>query len=119
LNGKFRSHGATYPVVNSEDRYTALEEVQMLLKSRQIELGNLFDILSKSDDSCVDFKIGDIGIQFVRGFGVWSEKRDVIQMTIELQEGVIAEAVAYEYKLAELKRLNAVKLFETDNEGKK
>jgi len=111
--------GEIYPSVNQKDRFTALEEVQMLLKYRHIELSNLFDILSKSDDGCVDFKIGDIGVQFVRGFGVWSERRDVIQMTIELREGVIAEAVAYEYKLAELKKLRMPKSFDLESFGEK
>jgi len=110
MNGIYGGHRATYPSVDPEDRYTALKEVQILLKYRCVNLMNLLEVLSQSDDGCIDFNIGDISIQFVRGFGVWSERKDVIQMTVELQKGDVGEVAGYEYKLDELKRHKATRL---------
>lgn len=97
------------PTVCPENRFMALEEIKMLLKSKHVKLEDLLDVLSKSDDGCVDFNIGEITVQFVRGFGVWSERRDVIQVTAELQATVqkdnVGETVGYEYTLNELRRL--------------
>lgn len=113
MNGKSNSCRATYPSVVQKDRFTALEDVKTLLRSRLVDLDCLFKILFKSNDGCIDFNIGDIAIQFVRGFGVWSERKDVIQMTIELQEGDVGEIVGYEYTLGEF-GLHAPKLAELD-----
>jgi hypothetical protein len=99
-----------YPKVGPEDRFLAQEEVKALLKSKHVDLDCVLDLLFKSDDGCVDFCFGDIVIQFVHGFGVWSERRNVIQMTVELQKGDVGEAVGYEYTLDELGRSHARKL---------
>ena len=110
MSSRSSIYKAIYPQVDPEDRFTALEEAQTLLKSRGVILEHLFEILSKSDDGCIDFHLGDITIQFVRGFGVWSERKDVIQMTVELQKGDVEEVAGYEYKLDELKRYKATRL---------
>lgn len=111
MNQKDRGCRAIYPEWDPEDRFTALEEVKTLLKSRFVEIGCVLDILFKSNDGCIEFNIGDVAIQFVRGFGVWSERKDVIQMTVELQKGDFGDIVGYEYTLDDL-RLYASKLAE-------
>jgi len=102
MKGKSNSYRATYPSVHQKDRFTALEDVKTLLRSRLVNLDCVFDILFKSNDGCIDFNFGDIAIQFVRGFGVWSERKDVIQMTVEFQKGDVGEIVGYEYTLDEI-----------------
>lgn len=99
-----KDYRAIYPKVDPADRFIALEEARILLKSRLVDLGSIVDILSKSNDGCIDFNFGDIAIQFVRGFGVWSERKDVIQMTVELQKGDFGDVVGYEYTLDELRK---------------
>lgn len=86
----------------------------MLLKSRLVNVDCMLEVLFKSNYGCIDFNIGDIAIQFVRGFGVWSERRDVIQMTVELQKDDVGEIIGYEYTLVELGRINAQKLAKSD-----
>jgi hypothetical protein len=79
------------------------------LRPRLVSMECMFEILFKSDDGFIEFNIGDIAIQFVRGFGVWSERRDVIQMTVELQKEGAEEVVGYEYTLDELRGFNMLK----------
>lgn len=110
MNNRSATYKAIYPRVGIEDRFVALEEVQTLLRLGGVRLEDLFEILSKSDDGCIDFYLGNIAIQFVRGFGVWSERKDVIQMTVELQKGDVGEVAGYEYKLDELRRHKATRL---------
>lgn len=99
-----KGYRAIYPAWDPEDRFIALEEVRMLLKSRLVSVDYMLAILFKSNDGCIDFNIADIAIQFVRGFGVWSERRDVIQMTIEVPKDDFGEIMGYEYTLDELRR---------------
>jgi hypothetical protein len=98
----YHGYRATFPKWDPEDRFTALEEVRALLKSRLVNVDCMIEVLCRCNDGCIDFNLGDIAIQFVRGFGVWSERRDVIQMTIELWKGDAGEVMCYEYSLAEL-----------------
>jgi len=104
MNQKYRGYRAIYPEWDPEDRFTALEEVRTLLRSRLVNLDCIIEVLFKSNYGCIDFNIRDIAIQFVRGFGVWSERKDVIQMTIELQKDDFEDVVGYEYTLDELRR---------------
>lgn len=104
MNNRHAGYRAIYPSVDPEDRFLALEEAHMLLLSRNVDLDDLLIILSKSADGCIDFCFGDITIQFVRGFGVWSERKDVIQMTVEVQKGDFGDVVGYEYTLDELRK---------------
>lgn len=114
MNQKYCGYRAIYPEWDPEDRFTALEEVKTLLKSRFVKIDCVLDILSKSDDGCIAFNLGDIVIQFVRGFGVWSESKDVVQMTVELQKGDFGDVVGYEYTLDELERSRTPKSIEFD-----
>jgi hypothetical protein len=102
MSQKHDDYRSVYSLVNTEDRFMALEEVKELLRSRFVNLYCMFEILFKSDDGCIDFNFGDIAIQFVRGFGVWSERKDVVQMTIEVQKDGASDAVGYEYMQNEL-----------------
>lgn len=107
-NRKYGDYQVAYPERSSKDRFIALEKVKTLLRPRLVNMKCMLEILFKSDDGFLEFNIGDIAIQFVRGFGVWSERRDVIQMTVELQkegdEEEDREVVGYEYTLDELMR---------------
>jgi hypothetical protein len=104
MKGKFQGYHAVYPGWDPEDRFTALEEVKTLLKSRLVNVDCMLEVLFKSNSATIDFNIGDIAIQFVRGFGVWSERKDVIQMTVELPKNDgFGDVVGYEYTLNELK----------------
>jgi len=105
MNQKHHDCRIVYPAWDSEDRFVALKEVKTLLRSRLVNVESMFEVLFRSSDGCIDFSIGDIVIQFVRGFGVWSERRDVIQMTIEIQEEDPEKVVGYEYTLDELERV--------------
>lgn len=109
----------TSPKKDSDNRFMVLEESKMLLKSKRLRLENLFDVLSKTEDGCLDFTFGDISIQFVHGFGVWSERRDVIQITSEVQAGCQrsgSKATGYEYTLEELRRFYSRRSQRTDSE---
>ncbi|MGD0494624.1 MAG: hypothetical protein ABSB28_01120 [Candidatus Bathyarchaeia archaeon] len=112
---------STGPEAGYENRFMALEEIELLLRSRHVKLEDLFDVLGNSDDGCLDFNIGDIAIQFVRGFGVWSDRRDVIQVTAELlataKKGNVSEMVGYEYTFDELRRLRSEKLAKIECSG--
>lgn len=115
-----RPDGDKFPSLrkDSDNRFMALEETEMLLKSNHVRLETLFDVLSKSNDGCLDFNFGDIVIQFVHGFGVWSERRDVIQITAEMQAGCQrgdSEVTGYEYTLEELRRLYSQRSRKTDS----
>jgi len=104
MKAKFQRYHKVYPGWDPEDRFTALEEVKTLLKSRLVNVDCMLEVLFKSNSASIDFNIGDIAIQFVRGFGVWSERKDVIQMTVELpKEDGFSDVVGYEYTLNELK----------------
>ena len=108
----------TSPGKDSKNRFMALEETEMLLRSKRVRLENLFDVLSKSDDGCLDFSFGDIAIQFVHGFGVWSERKDVIQITAEMQAGCQrsgSEVTGHEYTLEELRRFYLQRSRRTDS----
>lgn len=95
----------TFALNLAQNRFAVLEVVRSLLKSRHVDLGCVFEILSKSDDGCLNFNIGNVAIQFVCGFGVWSESNDVVQLTIELQNDEMEKVVGYEYELKELEIL--------------
>jgi hypothetical protein len=108
MNRKRCDHRAAYAERNSKDRLIALERVKTLLRPRLVNMKCMVEVLSKSDDGFLEFNVGELAIQFTRGFGVWSERRDVIQMTVELQkegdEEEDREVVGYEYTLDELAR---------------
>jgi len=112
MKGKLNSYRETYPSVDQKDRFTALKEVQIILKSKQICWQSVFEALSKADNANLEFSVGDFVVQFTRGFGVWSERKDTVQLSIELQKGDAGEIVAYEYKLNELIPSRNMKHFE-------
>ena len=101
-----------------DNRFVALEEVQTLLGSRGVDWKCLFDVLYKSDDGIVEFCIGDISVQFTRGFGVWSGRRDVIQMIIELQTEKMDKTVGYEYQMKELQIAGKTRCASQSNQPK-
>jgi hypothetical protein len=75
-------------------------------------------ISCSNHDGCIDFNIGNIAIQFVQGFGVWSERRNAIQMTVELQKDDVGEIMEFEFTLDEL-RSHAQKQAESGSQEEK
>jgi hypothetical protein len=114
MSHDYRGYRTVFPGWDPEDRFTALDDVRELLRSRLVKVDCVLDILSRSSNACVEFSLGDIEIQFVRGFGVWSERRDVIQMTVEVPKGDFGDVVGYEYTLNEVKRHQKLESVEFD-----
>jgi len=96
-----------------KNRYEALNEVQSFLEYNGVDLGKAFEVLLKSGDGYLSYWFGHFEIQFVRGFGVWSESQDSIQMSILLEKDGTEEAVVYEYKLRDLKLIKTEKRLES------
>lgn len=99
--------------VSLKNRYTIWKEVQAFLASKLVDWDHLFEILCRANDACLDFNLGDITIQFVRGFGVWSEDRNAIQLSVLLQKDNDEESVTYEYGIEELKSLGKKKIVDS------
>ena len=97
MDSLFGGYKSTYPSVNPKDRFVALKEARILLHTRKISLEHLCDFLFKPDNGSAEFVFGDIVLQFTRGFGVWSERKDVVQMTVEVQKDEVGDVVGYEY----------------------
>jgi len=91
-----------------ENRYVVLEEVLTFLRSKHIEWQSLLETLRKASDGNLEFDFGDVTIQFTRGFGVWSEDRDVIQLSVILQKDLLEKSVTYEYRFEELESLERI-----------
>lgn len=92
-----------------EIRYAALGEIQSFLKSKDIELRSLFDVLCKASDCYLNliFNFGDIFVQFSREFEHCSERGNVVKLSIELHKDKMEkiETYEYEYKVEELEAL--------------
>lgn len=102
MNLAVRPHyRSTYPAVNPKDRFTALREAQSLLKCKGMSCAQVLNKLSKAENS-VEFKTGSFTVQFTRGFGVWSGRKDTIQLSIEIDKEDAGEIVAYKYDLNEI-----------------
>jgi hypothetical protein len=86
-----------------KNRYEALNEVQSFLEYNGVDLGQAFEVLLNSNDGYLIYWFGDVEIQFVRGFGVWSRSQKAIQMSIELENDRTEETAVYEYKLRDLR----------------
>jgi hypothetical protein len=116
---QFENSDQTFSSDLSENRFTALENVQSFLELNSIEMKNLFKVLCKADDGYLEFNFGEITIQFTRGFGVWSEDENVVRLSIELDKGVMGKTTTYEYKIKELQVLRKKKQLKIDNYGEK
>ena len=85
-----------------KNRYDALDEVQSFMRLSGVDLGQAFEVLLNSNDGYLSYVFGDVEIQFVRGFGVWSENPNAVQMSIELENDRTKETVVYEYEIRDL-----------------
>lgn len=103
----------------SENRYVILEEVQELLRLKNVEWQNLFKILCKVDDGYLEFTFGDVTIQFTRGFGVWSEDERMIQLSIVFDKNLMEETVTLEYDLKALEAMNTRKYSNIEGFGER
>jgi hypothetical protein len=86
-----------------KNRYEALDEVQSFLEFSGVDLGQVFEILLNSNDGDLTYRFGDVEIQFVHGFGVWSQNPNAVQMSIEVDNGKAKGCEVYEYILKDLK----------------
>jgi hypothetical protein len=86
-----------------KNRYEALDGVQDFFKLSGIDLGQVFETLLNSSDGDLAYRFGDIEIQFNRGFAVWSQNPNAVQMSIEIDDGKNKECEVYEYVLKDLK----------------
>ena len=96
-----------------ENRYIALEEVQKLLGLKEIEWYSLFRIFRKADDSCLEFHVGDLTIQFALRSG--DEKK--VHLSLEFQSDTVGRSITYEFGLNELEALAKRKQLEIESVG--
>ena len=99
---------STYPDVDHLDRFRALKEAQPFLKQKKIVCRQILEVLSKTDSGSLEFRIGGFVIFFTKGFGVWSERKDVIQVSIEVNKEEAGEIVVYEYGTNEIAHMEWV-----------
>lgn len=88
-----------------KNRYELLDDVQSFLQSNGVNLGQAFEVLLNSNDGYLIYIFGDVEIQFVCGFGVWSGKNNAIQMSVEYDNGKTKKSVTREYQIRDLKLL--------------
>jgi len=102
-----------------KNRYEMLDEVQSFLKFNGVDLDRAFEVLLHSNDGYLIYWFGYVEIQFVRGFGVWSENEKAIQMCVELKNDRTKETVVYEYELRDLRLIQREKQLESKGFGGK
>jgi len=102
-----------------DNRYVVLEEVLTFLKFKHIEWQSLLETLRKASDGYLEFDFGDVTLQFTRGFGVWSEDRNAIQLSVILQKDLLEKSVTYEYRFEELESLERIRQLRGIDLGKR
>lgn len=95
----------------SQNRFRALEELQRILGFRRIDMMNLLKIVLKSDDCLLNFSLGDITVQLLRGSEAWTENdgneqneeyEDIVQLIMWLHKENFEEALSYKFGTNEL-----------------
>jgi len=89
------------------NRYELLDEVESFLRSNGVDLGKAFEVLLKSNDGYLIYTFGDVEIQFIRGFGVWSGSNNAVQISVEYDNGKTKKSVTREYRIRDLRLLKS------------
>lgn len=81
------------------NRYEALDEAHRLLKTNQIDLVRVSEVLRKSVDGRLAFCFGDVSIVFLRDS---EEYENLIHMSIAVEKGGMRRIVSFEYEMGNL-----------------
>ena len=115
-----------------ENRYTALEEVQELLRFRRFELLSFLETLAKADDAFLRYNFGNLSVTFtvndgLLGFIKSSEENDAayeedsgrtrVCICLEMEKGDIETSATYQFSLNELRGICRVKQLTIENFG--
>jgi hypothetical protein len=87
------------------NRFELLDEVESFLRFNGVDLGQAFEVLLNSSDGYLIYTFGDVEIQFVRGFGVWSGSSNAVQMSVEYDNEKTKKSVTREYQIRDLRLL--------------
>lgn len=115
-----------------ENRYTALEEVQDLLRFRRFELLSFLETFAKADDAFLRYKFGNLSVTFTVNDGLlgcvkYSEENEVayeedagktrICICLEMEKGDIETSTTYQFSLDELRAIRRVKQLKIESFG--
>jgi hypothetical protein len=115
-----------------ENRYTALEEVQELLRFRRFDLLSFLETLAKADDAFLRYNFGNLSVTFtvsngLIGFVKSSDENEaayeedpgktVISICLEIEKGDIETSATYDFTIDEVKGICKAKQLKVESFG--